>query len=378
MKKKVVSSVRKLLFAGYYIVSLMIVPIVYNRSFKHGELSYLSKNDFKIWKKSMLKMLKEYCVAGYNFRIRQVIYTFANSKVEVIRKTEVKTENIPIVVLCIKNDLKRIRILVEHYRALGVEKFAFMDNGSDDGTFEWLLKQPDIDLFRCFEHYQTAVKEGWINRIVSHYGFNRWYILTDSDELGTYIGMEQHSLRDVIKYAEQYGIKRFKGLTIDMYVDGQPFGNTDDIRGDYRFMDVNTYFEKEVTVGKYKYKAYLGGPRHRLMNSNITLSKFPLVYFEEGTISDSAHFQFPHELLSEYKCYLGILHYKFIGKDIEVYKKRAQPNSGFSTGGLMYKQYMNFVEKTGGDNFIYEDSIEFNNSDSLKRIPLICEILFDE
>lgn len=378
MKKKVVSSVRKLLFAGYYIVSLMIVPIVYNRSFKHGELSYLSKNDFEIWKKSMLKMLKEYCVAGYNFRIRQVIYTFANSKVEVIRKTEVKTENIPIVVLCIKNDLRRIRILVEHYRALGVEKFAFMDNGSDDGTFEWLLKQPDIDLFRCFEHYQTAVKEGWINRIVSHYGFNRWYILTDSDELGTYIGMEQHSLRDVIKYAEQYGIKRFKGLTIDMYVDGQPFGNTDDIRGDYRFMDVDTYFEKEVTVGKYKYKAYLGGPRHRLMNSNITLSKFPLVYFEKGMVSDSAHVQFPHSLLSQYQCYIGILHYKFIDKDFEVYRKRAQTKSGFSTGGLMYKEYMNFIEKTEGINFVYKDSIEFNNSDSLKRISFICEMRFSQ
>ena len=324
----------------------------------------------------MLEMLKEYCLAGYNYRLRQVIYTFANSKIDVIKKSEIESKKNPIVVLCVKNDIERIKMLVDHYRILGVEKFAFLDNGSDDGTFEWLLEQTDIDLYRCFEPYQTAVKEGWINRIISHYGFDRWYIITDSDELVTYIGMEKHPLKDLVQYAEQNKIKRIKGLTIDMYSRGTPFGSTENIRGDYRWMDVETYFEKETVAGKQEYKCFLGGPRHRLMNSNINLSKYPLIYFEKGTISDSAHFQYPHTLLQSSPVYIGILHFKFIDKDLDVYKRRARRDSGFSSNGLMYKQYIDFIERTDGDSFMYSGSVEFEDSNSLKKIALIKEIDF--
>ena len=113
------------------------------------------------------------------------------------------------------------------------------------------------------------------------------------------------------------------------------------------------------------------------MNSRITLSKFPLIYWERGIISDSAHFQYPHNKLPEYKCYIGIQHFKFIDKDLDVYIKRAQGNSGFSSGGLMYKQYMDYVEKTGSANFMYEDSVRFDGSEALKKVPLISDIGLD-
>lgn len=369
-------AIRRIIFAGYYAYSVVAIPIVYNRAYKKGALKYLSKEDFEVWKSSMLAMLKEYCSAGYKFRIRRVIYTFANAGIDVVRKTEPCSKDNPIVVLCIKNDLKRVQMLVDHYRKLGVEKFAIMDNGSDDGTFEWLLDQPDIDLFRCLEPYQTHVKEGWINRIVSHYGFDRWYIVTDSDELCTYIGMENHPIRDVTALAERKGIKRIKGLTIDMYADGQLFSETDDVRRDYCWMDCNTYFEKEVRAGKTKFSAFFGGPRYRLMNSSTHLSKLPLVYWDKGTISD-AHYQYPYDGLPQYECYIGILHYKFIDTDLDVYRKRAQKNSGYFSGGLYYKQYIDYIEKTGGASFKYKDSILFNGSEALKKVSLISDMRLD-
>lgn len=378
MKNEIVSAVRRVFFVGYYAYSTVAIPIVYNRSFKNGELKYLSKEDFETWKKSMLAMLKEYCSAGYNYRIRQVIYTFANSKIEVVKKTDPCETGNPIVVLCIKNDLKRIQMLVDHYRKLGVVKFAFMDNGSDDGTFEWLLEQQDIDLFRCFEPYQTAVKEGWINRIVSYYGFNRWYIITDSDELLVFQGMEEHSLADLIKRLNQKGYKRIEGLTLDTYAEGRLFGKSEDIRKDYRWIDANSYQEIDAVAGIYKIKRFVGGPRYRLMNSTITLSKYPLVNWEKGTISDSAHFQYPHDLIGESPCAAGILHFKFIDKDLDVFEKRAKKNSGFSTGGTIYKQYMKFVQNQDDTSFMYEGSIEFVSSEVLKKIPFINPIDFME
>ncbi len=376
MKDKIVSIGRRLLFACYYVFSLISIPIVYNYSYKKGELSYLSGEDFLVWKKAMLRMLKEYCSAGYNFRIRQVIYTFAKSKIEVIRKTAPCSEDNPIVVLCVKNDLKRIQMLVDHYRMLGIEKFAFMDNGSDDGTFEWLMEQPDIDLFRCYEAYQTAVKEGWINRIVSHYGFDRWYIVTDSDELMVYQGMEEHPLFDLTQLLIQRGSKRVKGLTLDTYAAGKLFGKSDNIRGDYRWIDADTYQEIDAIAGKQQIKRFVGGPRFRLMKSTITLSKYPLVYWEKGTISDSAHYQFPHELINASPCLVGILHFKFIDRDLAEFKKRASKKSGFSTGGRVYKQYMDFVNNQDNTSFMYEGSIEFDSSEALKKTPFI-EAVFE-
>lgn len=371
MKKKAVAFIRHILFLGYYAVSAIALPVIYHFAHKHGELRYFSEADYRVWKKAMLRMLKEYCAAGYNFRIRQTIYAFSNSKIEVVRKTAAKSKDVPIVVLCIKNDLARIQMLVEHYRSLGVEKFAFMDNGSDDGTFEWLLDQPDIDLYRCFERYQTAVKEGWINRIVSHYGFDRWYIVTDSDELMVYNDMENHPLADLVRYAEREDIKRFKGLTLDTYAEGQLFGKAKNIRSDYSWIDVDSYHEVEGVAGIQKIKRFIGGPRYRLMKSTITLSKFPLVYFEPGTVSDSAHFQFPHDLIPQSPCRVGILHYKFIDKDLDEYARRARKNSGFSTGGLAYQQYLDFIKGQGPMGFMYEGSVRFVDSNVLNSISLI-------
>ena len=375
MKNKIETAVRRVLFAACYLFSTIAVPITYNRAYRNGELSYLSKNDFEVWKRSMLAMLKEYSSTGYDFRVIKIVNSFLNSKIEVIKKTPPCVQENPIIVLCIKNDLKRIQVLVDHYRSLGVEKFAFLDNGSDDGTFEWLMEQPDIDLFKCYEPYQTAVKEGWINRIVSHYGFDRWYVVTDSDELIVFQGMERHPLSDLVKVLIQKGYKRIEGLTLDAYTEGNLFSMPEDIRKDYKWIDTDSYKEINAVAGTHKIKKIIGGPRYRLMNSTVPLSKYPLVYWEKGTISDSPHFQYPHDLICASPCLAGILHFKFFGNDSEVYEKRAQKNSGFSRG-IHYKKYMEFVKNQENTSFMYEGSVEFNSSDVLKKISFISSVEF--
>ncbi len=376
MKNKIKAAALRVLFAASYLYSTIAVPITYNRAYRNGELSYLSKEDLGIWKRSMLAMLKEQASTGYRrvfmLGVMQIVYSFASSKIEVVRKASPCAEENPIVVLCVKNDIKRIQMLVDHYRNLGVEKFAFMDNGSDDGTFEWLMEQPDIDLFRCYEPYQTFVKEAWINRIVSHYGFDRWYIVTDSDELLVFQGMEEHSLSDLVKVLISKGYKRVKGLTLDAYSEGRLFGRSEDIRKGYKWIDTDSYKEIDSVAGIHKIKQFVGGPRYRLMKSVVPLLKHPLVYWEKGTISDNAHFQYPHDLICVSPCLVGILHYKFIDKDFDVYEKRAQKDSGFYKG--VYKKYMEYVKNQENTSFIYEGSVEFNSSDTLKKISFITPV----
>ncbi len=369
---------KKILFSLFYVGMSLYLPVVYFFSYHFGELKYLSREDYRIWTRAMLDVLREYCRASYNYRIRQVMFAFGLSKLSIVRRTENVPKDYPIVVLSIKNDQKRVQMLIEHYRKLGVKRFAFLDNNSDDGTFEWLLEQPDIDLYRTTERYQTAVKEGWINRLVSYYGFNRWYIVTDSDELMVYTGMEQHDLKDLIAYAERHHIRRFKGLTLDMYTKSGLFAKSDDIRETVRWFDTDTYHASDNVAGTAKMVQHFGGPRYRIMGSKINLTKYPLVYFEPGTVSVSAHFQFPFQDLDSRQCDVGILHFKFLENDLEVYRQRAKKSGGFSTGGAIYKKYINAIQEGECNTFFYEDSCEFCGSESLDSVEMIKKLDFSD
>ena len=376
MKQRLPSFVKKSVYWLCYILSYPVFPILFFYAHQFGELTYLSDKDCKTWRNAMASLIRECYKAQQNHPLWKIIYTFVFSKITVIKRTNIVSENIPVVVMCVKNDLKKMQLLLSHYRRLGVEKFAILDNGSDDGTFDWLKQQKDVDLFTSFQKYQRLVKEGWINRIISYYGFDHWYILTDSDELMTFIGMEEHTLNDVINYAGKENIKRFKGLTIDMYSDGVLFEHHDNILEKYKWFDLDTYAEQETLAGNFKFRQYIGGPRGRLMKYKVILSKYPLCFFEEGTVSVSAHYQYPFDLLEPAECYMGILHYKFLGEDLAKYTEIANFGLGYWDNGNLYKLSMDYIRKQKQASFMYDQSAEYVDSYSLRKIQFIKEMKF--
>lgn len=61
----------------------------------------------------------------------------------------------PIMVCCVKNDLERIKKVVEHHTKIGVKHMVFVDNESTDGTREWLQTQ-EVDLYGIDEPYHAG------------------------------------------------------------------------------------------------------------------------------------------------------------------------------------------------------------------------------
>ena len=373
MLKSIKSFLRRIFYYLTYVLYRAVFGIEFAKAFrKNGELSYIPKEERGVWKRSMCEMVKEYWVKGhYGFRRRKIVFSFCKSHFEVIKRTEPGDKNVPIVALCVKNDVRRVRMLVEHYRELGVTKFAIMDNGSDDGTFEWLSDQPDVDLYRCGAQYQTNVKEGWINRLISYYGFGRWYIVTDSDELAVYPGMEEMPLPELTARLENAGVKRVKAITLDTYSDKPLFEESADIRKDFRWIDSDSYKERTANAGIYRIRRFIGGPRYRLMNSGVPLDKHPLVYWEKGTVSADAHYQYPHDIINDAPCFMGVLHYKFIDADLEKYRERASGRSTFAGNGAFYREYMAFFDGQEGRTMTYDGSVEFNSSEALNKIRFI-------
>ena len=352
----------------FFLFVNIVVPIAFWRARRKGALSYLSQKDSAAWKKGMQHMLRVHCLRGESPGRREVANSFIHARIEIVRKSSLMLpeKDNPIVVLCVKNDLRRIEMLVAHYRELGIERFAFLDNGSTDGTLEWCLEQEDIDLYRCTEPYRTLVKEGWINRIVSCYGFNRWYILTDSDELLVYKGMEIHPITDLVRYAEKHHLWRVRGLTLDTYMDGKVFSKTEDIQRDFRWIDSDSYRAADLMDGRMRIPSMIGGPRWRLMGSDASQSKFPLVYFTPGVVSDTAHYQFPLDGINESTHQVGILHYKFLNVDQEEYRSRMEPKRGFRCDP--YRKYFDYLDSHVGASFMYEGSVEFTDSGVLDQV----------
>lgn len=385
MKEILKKCVEKIVYTVYYPYACITIGKLYNKEHKNGNLRHLSDDDFEAWKAGMFGIIKEHCSSNFGFGTRLVYETFAKANISVIRCREYANRELPIVVLCVKNDLKRLQMLVRHYRNLGVERFAFLDNGSTDGTFEWMQDQDDIDLFKTLDKYNCLVKEGWLNRVISYYGFGQWFILTDSDELFTYIGMEKHPLTDLIRYAESEGIKRFKGINIDMYADAALFSlaSSDlDIEKAYCWMDSDSYVEAPRRIGNSVITAVTGGPRQRTMDVPCSVMKYPLVFFEKGTISANAHYQFPYSLIEASPCIVGILHYKFLDSDKKEFERRAKFDTGMSAGnaktGIYYQQYVKVASENSNMTFMYSGSVKYENSESLKRIPLLKSVDFDK
>jgi hypothetical protein len=73
---------------------------------------------------------------------------------------------------------------------------------------------------------------------------------------------------------------------------------------------------------------------------------------------------------------MGILHYKFTEEDLEKYKEIARFGKGYSKAGKAYKCYMDYVNKEKDVSFMSDDSVEYTDSDSLKKIDLIKQIEF--
>lgn len=384
MKEFLNKCAKKIFYSVYYPYAVVTVFAKYNKEHKRGNLRHISADDFQSWRSGMLGIVKEHCSSCFGFGTRLVYNTFAKANIDVIRCREYDNRKLPIVVLCVKDDIKRLQMLVSHYRKFGVERFAFLDNGSTDGTFEWMKSQNDIDVFKTTDQYNCLVKEGWLNRVISYYGFERWYILTDSDELFTYIGMEKHPINDLVQYAEEKGIKRFKGINIDMYADAALFSldSSDiDIERTYCWMDTDSYEELPRRIGNSVITAVTGGPRQRMMDVPCSVMKYPLVYFEKGTVSANAHYQYPYTLIEGSPFVVGILHYKFLDSDKKEFERRAQFDTGINAGnaktGVYYQQYMKVADGNSGMSFMYDGSVKYENSESLRNISLIQTIDFE-
>lgn len=340
---------------------------------KDGELIYLfEKNEEEIWKNSFLELFET------NHNTSEILNSFTQDNIRLLNKP-LRDGIGPILVSVVKNENNRIQSFMDHYRKIGIKHFAILDNNSIDGTREWLCQQKDCDVFYTEEQYSTHKREAWINRLLSHYGFNKWYLVVDSDEHFVFPECESKNINDLISFLKKNKYKRVRSLMLDMYPkenimsQNTHFENIihDDFTSIYSYFDRNTYkvFKEDVGI------MIKGGPRKRVFNLDVYLTKHPLFFLEEGDIQGHSHYQYPYIKNKDLPCFSVLMHYKFLNTDLNKYEQRVKEGN-FYNGSEEYKTYLNLFKNESELSFYYDGSRKYNNSKSLSDIGIISDIKF--
>ena len=130
----------------------------------------------------------------------------------------------------LRNEMYFLPAFLAHYRGLGVQRFVFLDDRSDDGSFEYLLQQPDtvvVHSDRSFGYkvepppsisdaiVEPRIQFLWISILFDMFSLDRWALQVDLDE---FIHLPQGlTFPDLAAQLDQQGTRALWAVMLDVY-----------------------------------------------------------------------------------------------------------------------------------------------------------------
>ena len=319
---------------------------------KISVLPEFKNTDYSMWRESFNTLIS----LSNEVRFIDMIEEFYKESLTLLKYNSFKDDDI-IVVCLLKNEIYRVREFVKHYRSLGADGFVFIDNGSDDGTVEFLMEQSDIALFKTRTTYNSIRKTAWINKAISYFGLNRWYIIPDSDEFFVYPEMDEMNLHEYLSALKQKGIYGVKTMMLEMYPNAPFFDDKADpslFRYTYRFYDKDALFLTRV-----------------FGDDCSDVRPKPTVLFYDGSrfaVGSHDYFPFAENQSSDYG---GIvLHYKFLPHERHKIDKIVE-SGVYANHSALYKLYKNRFDNDSEYNAFYEGSLEWRGTESISDFDFI-------
>lgn len=260
-------------------------------------------------------------------------------------------------VLCfmtLRNEMARLPFYFEHYRALGVEHFLVVDNGSDDGSADWLAAQPDASVWTTDAGYKASrFGVDWLTCLQFRFGAGKWCLTADADEILVLPG--GRDLPALTRHLDGVGQRSFGALLLDMFPKG-PVNSAAYVPGDDPFktlcwFDAGPYRAERHRV--FNNLTLRGGTRDRLFFGDSperapTLNKVPLVKWTQGTAYvSSTHQILPRALnrVFEPGRVSGVLlHSKFLPNIGEKSQEELSRQQHFENGTLYTEYYKTLIE----------------------------------
>lgn len=317
--------------------------------------------------------------------------------------------------LVVRNEAARLPYHLTYHRALGVDRFFVVDNGSEDGTLDFLLAQPDCHVFQTRASFSEAnYGMHWVNMLVERFGIGSWCLFLDADELFTFPHADELSLPDFCRFLDRTGSEGVFALLLDMYnsgpiaeaiyTPGRPFLETSPhfdrtyrIRHKIGLRSAKRAFAEVEAVGGPRLRKFYPEFRHAgvwqmALNRALRklrrhplgsalglrrtkwggamppdLTKIPLIKGRAGRIWVSNHRTTPLKL-SEVTGTL--LHFKFFA-DFHTRAVTEATRKQHWDGGAEYARYASLLARQPATTLFFEGSETYRSNDELERLGIM-------
>lgn len=277
----------------------------------------------------------------------------------VVNRTEtIKPADI-LVLSTLRNERIRLPFFLRYYRERGVSHFLIVDNGSTDGTREYLAEQPDVSVWTTTGSYKRArFGVDWLNWLARKYAHGHWALTVDPDEFLVYPFIDTRGLRALTDWLDASSIRSFSAMLLDMYpkgpIDAQPYAEGQDPFEIACWFDSGNYvIEKNKKIGNLWIQ---GGPRARAFFGDNparapALNKIPLVKWDRAyTYVSSTHNLLPRGLNLVYDEWGGekasgvLLHAKFLDTFAAKAEEELQRKQHYAASHEYKAYHANLVE----------------------------------
>ena len=242
-------------------------------------------------------------------------------------RTHLLTDESILLFAVLRNERIRIPYFLKYYRKLGVDQFFLVDNGSDDGSREYLTDQPDVSLWTTPNSYHSSrYGTDWLNGLLRRHAHGHWALVVDLDEFFVFPFCDTRPIRALTDWLDTSGTRSFPAMMLDMYPKG-PIGAQPYVEGQDPFEIANGFDSGNYMISRNYFYGNLwiqGGPRARAFFADDpenapSLNKVPLVKWDRSyAYVNSTHMLLPRRLNLTYAAKGGeqasgcLMHAKFL------------------------------------------------------------------
>jgi hypothetical protein len=279
--------------------------------------------------------------------------------------------------LVVRNEMLRLPSTLRHHRSLGVDRFFVIDNGSTDGTLEYICREPDVHVLSTSSSYAES-NHGltWTNELLNAFGSGHWTLTIDADEQFIFPHYERITLPQFCGFLDSIGAQAVPCLLLDMY----PGIALRDAKHDPSrpLLETCNYFDRAPyhmhRTNRCPYFEISGGVRERMFVQNgaqfhaPSISKVPLVRWRPETrFINSTHY------LSEVSLapmLATLLHFKFLSD----FRERAQTEVARGEhyeNAREYRVYLQMCRDNEGALLLCGQSSKFKDTAQLLELGLM-------
>jgi len=308
-----------------------------------------------------------------------------------------------------RDELLRLPQTLDHYRRIGVARFFIIDNGSTDGSIEFLRTQPDCHVFVTHDSFKDSLGGvDWQNALLNQFGMEHWCLAVDADEWLVYPGYEQKPLPELAEYLDRSGAQGMFAFLLDMY--GRGTGADWCTASDQSLLDACRYFDSNYTwyepvrvpgLQSSRFPKYnvFGGPRLRLLFPRLrhhyyllraiwrvrdslkfplpetlkpspALTKIPFIRWLPGTRYQTKHLTAAPIRLSDVTG--ALLHFKFL-EDFYRRSAKAVERKEYWDNASQYSRYLTKLKDPSSFSFYHSDSRAYTGSNQLVQLGILRE-----